>query len=231
MNCEIEFLAVGDASKAGDAIVIRYGDVSAYELMIVDAGNLDSGRDLVNHIRKEFGASSIISHVVLTHCDADHASGLREVLAELNVRNLWLHIPWLCAEAARPYFAEKNWSDNQVASAIRKEYGLIDEIVKLALNKKINIFQPFAGLKVGPFLVVSPYQRAYEVLLPQFNRTPDPDQAAIEALGWWIGKPPSFFFKLFEKAAATVQRWVTETWEGEILKDGGVTSATNESSV
>ena len=26
MKCEIEFLPVGDASKAGDAIVIRYGE-------------------------------------------------------------------------------------------------------------------------------------------------------------------------------------------------------------
>lgn len=26
MNCEIEFLPVGSGSKAGDAIVVRYGD-------------------------------------------------------------------------------------------------------------------------------------------------------------------------------------------------------------
>lgn len=44
MNCEIEFLPVGDASKAGDAIVVRYGDASAYELMVVDGGSLDSGK-------------------------------------------------------------------------------------------------------------------------------------------------------------------------------------------
>ena len=29
MNCEIEFLPVGDGCKPGDAIVVRYGDVNA----------------------------------------------------------------------------------------------------------------------------------------------------------------------------------------------------------
>jgi beta-lactamase superfamily II metal-dependent hydrolase len=97
MNCEIEFLPVGDASKAGDAIVVRYGTVNSYELMIVDGGNLDSSKLLVEHVRQEFGYNKLISHVVLTHSDADHASGLREVLRELPVANLWLHIPWFLA--------------------------------------------------------------------------------------------------------------------------------------
>src|SRR5690348_10353453 len=104
MNCEIEFLPVGDGSKPGDAIVIRYGDASSYELMVVDGGNLDSGKLLVEHVRKQFGKDTAISHVVLTHSDADHASGLREVLRELPVKNLWLHIPWLLAEEARHLF-------------------------------------------------------------------------------------------------------------------------------
>lgn len=66
MDCEIEFLPVGDASKAGDAIVLRYGDVNSYELMIVDGGNVDSGKMLVEHVRKNFGNNAIISHVVLS---------------------------------------------------------------------------------------------------------------------------------------------------------------------
>lgn len=43
MKCEIEFLAVGDASKAGDAIVVRYGETDNYELMVVDGGTADTG--------------------------------------------------------------------------------------------------------------------------------------------------------------------------------------------
>lgn len=233
MNCEIEFLPVGDATKAGDAIVVRYGEVNSYELMVVDGGNLDSGKLLVEHVHEQFGKQAIISHVVLTHADADHASGLREVLSELSVGNLWLHIPWMSSAAARPYFANKNWTNDGLAAAIFKEYDLITDIVKLALEKKITIQQPFAGMAIGPLRVLSPNQKVYELLLPQFERTPDPDQAAIEATGFWIGKAPESnpFSQLFEKAVAKVQKWVKETWENERLKDAGVTSASNESSV
>lgn len=232
MNCEIEFLPVGDASKPGDAIVVRYGEANAYELMVVDGGNIDSGKALVEHVRNEFGKNSVISHVVLTHSDADHASGLREILSELNVKNLWLHMPWLSAAAARPYFADKNRTDVAFTAAIFNEYDLIREIVELAREKRtIIIQQPFAGTTIGPFRVLSPIQKFYELVLPQFDRTPDPDQAAIEAAGFWIGKSPSFLAKVFEKAISKVQTWVKETWDKERLKDGGVTSASNESSV
>lgn len=233
MNCEIEFLPVGDASKAGDAIVIRYGSVNGYELMIVDGGNSDSGTLLVEHIRNHFGNNAVISHVVLTHSDADHASGLREVLSELNVINFWLHVPWVLALGARPYFSNKNWTDNSLKSAILKEYDVISELVQIAVTKKIQICFPFAGSNIGPFNILSPSKHFYELLLPQFDRTPAPDQSAIEAANCWIGKPlvPSSWTQILEKAFAKVQKWIREDWYNERLKDGGVTSASNESSV
>src|SRR5437588_7888295 len=76
MNCEIEFLPVGDGCKPGDAVVIRYGDVQAYELMVIDGGNLDSGKEIVSHVRNAFGKDAVIAHAVVTHPDADHATGL-----------------------------------------------------------------------------------------------------------------------------------------------------------
>ena len=42
MKCEIEFLPVGDKSKAGDAIVIRYGDLNSYNLMLIDGGHAET---------------------------------------------------------------------------------------------------------------------------------------------------------------------------------------------
>jgi glyoxylase-like metal-dependent hydrolase (beta-lactamase superfamily II) len=206
MNCEIEFLPVGDASRPGDAIVLRYGDASSYELMIIDGGNLDSGRALVAHVRKHFGDDAVISHVVLTHADADHASGLRVVLAELPVLNLWMHVPWDFAAAALPYFANKNWTVGGLQEAIRKEYDVLLELVQLAAGgRQITLQAPFAGATIGPFRVLSPHQDVYTVLLPQFDRTPDPDQKAIGATGWWIGKQPGVIARILEMAKAKAQ--------------------------
>ena len=68
-------------------------------------------------------------------------------------------------------------------------------------------------------------------LLPQFDKTPEPDQGSIEAASMWLGKQPSALARLFEATFAKVQQWVPETWSSERLKDGGVTSASNETSV
>lgn len=232
MKCEIEFLPVGNASKPGDAIIVRYGSPEANELMVIDGGNLETGEMLVNHLRKYFGQYVSLAHVLLTHSDGDHASGLRTLLSEIPVSNLWLHLPWTHAGASKPYFANKTWTEIGLAAAIKKEYDIISDILSIATNKGIPIREPFVGQKIGPFYVLSPYQEMYELLLPQFDRTPEPDQAAIEAKNWWIGaKHASIFSSLLEKAVAKVQTWVSESWDHELLKDGGITSASNESSV
>jgi beta-lactamase superfamily II metal-dependent hydrolase len=231
VNCEIEFLPVGEASKAGDAIVIRFGDSSAYELMVVDGGTVESGKALVEHVRSQFGAGAVISHAVLTHPDGDHASGLREVLQGLPVRNLWLHVPWIHAAEALPYFAHKGWTEKSLSAAIRKEYSLVEELLAIAAQRRMNVFEPFSNDVIGPFRVLSPHRNVYPALLAQFDRTPEVDEVAVRQTGAWIGKEPNAFARLLEKVAAKVQKWVGESWAVERLKDGGVTSATNESSV
>jgi hypothetical protein len=78
--------------------------------------------------------------------------------------------------------------------------------------------------------VLSPSRYVYRHLLPQFDKTPDPDQEAIEAASMWLGKQ-SALGKLIEAVIAKAQKWVPESWNNERLEDGGVTSASNETSV
>lgn len=232
MNCEIEFLPVGEASKAGDAIVVRYGEVDNFKLMVVDGGTEDTGEKLVAHLRKQFGSDVTLEHVVLTHSDADHASGLREVLREIPVANMWLHIPWLLSAEAIHLFENGNWTEIGLSKAIKDEYSIVAEVVDLAVAARCNIYFPFQGSAIGPFTVLSPSKATYLHLLPQFSKTPEPDQEAIKAVNMWIGKGTSnIFLKILEKAATKIQKWVPESWSSERLKDGGVTSASNESSV
>jgi beta-lactamase superfamily II metal-dependent hydrolase len=232
MACEIEFLPVGDGTRAGDAIVIRYGEPDDYKLMVVDGGTTEAGENLVAHLRKHFGKDVTLEHVVLTHSDSDHASGLREVLREIPVSNFWLHVPWLLSDEAIHLFKNKNWTKEGLAAAIKKEYDIVAELLELATEAKCECYYPFQGSSIGPFVVLSPSRATYTYLLPQFDKTPDPDQAALEQANMWIGKPPSGLLAiLMEKAAKKIDKWITESWEVERLKDGGVTSASNESSV
>lgn len=233
MLCEIEFLAVGERSRAGDAIVIRYGETNNYQLMVVDGGTAETGEKLVEHLKTQFGKDVRLEHVVLTHSDADHASGLRDVLREIPVANVWLHIPWFLSEEAIHLFKNKNWTKDTLAAAIKKEYDIVAEIVDLAFGATgTRVFYPFQGSLIGPFTVLSPGKATYLHLLPQFDKTPEPDQALLEAAKIWIGKAPGGILKaIYLKVAATVSNWVLETWSHERLKDGGETSASNESSV
>jgi beta-lactamase superfamily II metal-dependent hydrolase len=230
MHGEIEFLAVGSGAKPGDAIIVRYGDQTTYKLMLVDGGTSETGDKIVAHLKKHFGPTAALEHVLLTHSDADHASGLRAVLREIPVSNLWLHVPWLLSAEAIHLFKDKRWTPEGLSAAIKKEYDIVSEIFDLASSKHIAMFYPFQGYDIGPFRILSPNKYAYLHLLPQFDKTPDADQAAIEAVSMWLGKA-SLMQRLVELAKAKAENWTKETWDNERLKDGGATSASNESSV
>lgn len=233
MKCEIEFIAVGEGCRAGDAIVVRYGEEGDYSLMLVDGGTAETGKDLVTHLRSQFGERIRLEHVVLTHSDADHASGIRAVLEEIPVSHVWLHIPWLLSADAVHLFKDKNWTKEKLSAAIKKEYDIVAEIVDLAVSSGAKLHYPFAGEAIGPFTVLSPARHTYAHLLPQFEKTPEPDQHLLEAAGLWIGKaaPKSLLSQILSEAAAKVSNWLPETWAFERLRDGGQTSASNESSV
>ncbi len=228
MNCEIEFLAVGEGSKPGDAIVVRYGTEQDFRLMLVDGGHAETGDRIVAHLKKHFGPRPVLEHVLLTHPDLDHASGLRNVFKEVTVKNLWMHVPWIEAQPA--LFADKRWTADGLRQRIENEYDVLAEIFDLADQAGCSIYQPFAGHDIGPFRILSPSHLHYRLLVPQFDRTPAADEEVIRAAGLWIGKG-SLIAKAFDAARSAVQRWTTETWERERLRDGGVTSPNNESSV
>src|SRR5687768_2696766 len=94
MDYEIEFFPVGDASRAGDAITVRYFDGTEFRVIVVDGGTDASGQAVVDHIRRYYGPNTVVDEVISTHPDTDHSCGLRTVLQQLPVRRLWVHGLW-----------------------------------------------------------------------------------------------------------------------------------------
>lgn len=102
MNYEVDFLPVGDGS--GDAIVIRYGDdTEGYYLHVIDGGRTETAETIINHINK-FYPGYHINHMVLSHADDDHATGLVGVMEQIDVKNLWMNRPWLYAAEILHHF-------------------------------------------------------------------------------------------------------------------------------
>lgn len=231
MDYEIEFHPVGDGTKAGDAILIRYVENGAFRVMVIDGGTTACGKALVEHITNVYGPATVIAHAVSTHPDSDHASGLREVLKAFPVETLWIHGIWHHAAEMQPYF-EQGQTQADIQNSIEAAYPIVSELIAIASEKGADIFEPFAGAQIGPFTVLSPSRYAYIRLVPQFRRTPDANREALEAENFWLGTPKDhgLLARIFEKAASAVSRWINERWDVELLRENPCTAAENESS-
>ena len=217
MSYEIDFLPVGEGS--GDAIVIRYGDDAAgYYLHVVDGGRTDTGDTIVNHISK-FYPGRPINHMVLSHADDDHATGLVSVLERMQVDNLWMNRPWLYAAEILHHF-HGNFTLQGLIDNIKERHRYLVELETLAIRKGTKIHEVFQGSTIGAFTVLAPARERYVNSIPDFGKTPDRytnEAAGAQRLG------------LLRSLIAGVKKWLEESWDVETLAENTVTSASNES--
>jgi beta-lactamase superfamily II metal-dependent hydrolase len=222
MGYEIDFLPVGDESKGGDAIALRYGNLHGSRLeqtvVVIDGGYTDDGEALVQHIR-EYYRTDKVDIVISTHSDQDHITGLEVVLEEMDVSNLLMHLPWqhsaMLTEARKSAFKSTALSDK-----IEKSFQAASDLQTIAQRKGVPIVEPFAGMQTGDgaLRILGPSKAYYEELLTK-----------VEAAG-----PQSSVITLSEqlrKLLKAAARLVPETLWLETLRDDGETSPTNNSSV
>lgn len=218
---EIDFIPVGEGKKNGDAIAMRITKNGKTEIYVIDGGTQASGKALVQHIRKYYGAKRV-DYLISTHPDMDHISGLKVVLEELEVGELWMHKPW---EHASEIIDDIQDEDGRVTldsliKRIKESARLATEVEEMAKKKqqkkKIKICEPFQGAKIGCFRVLSPSKEWYIELLRNFD-----------------GVSPSKATPVLENQtyASSTDDTAYENWNIETLKEDGETSARNESSV
>lgn len=225
MPYEIDFHAVGNGARSGDAITLRYWDANtqAFRVMVIDGGYAETGEGLVDHIKFKYGTTHV-DYVVSTHPDNDHINGLIPILENLTVGELWLHIPFLHAEYMMQFFSNRRWTIDGLRARLRHEYPAITRLVTLAQAQRTSIDGPFQGQRIGPFTVLSPSRDFYEGLLPQFRDTPQEDRDFLAMLGHLITG-------VGRRVARQIVRIIPEDAYWETLREGGTTAAENESSV
>lgn len=172
MGIEIEFLPVGENTKDGDAIVVRYGEEGNYTIIVIDGGHSGSGSQIVEHI-KEYYQTNYVDYVINTHPDLDHVSGLITVLKDLEVGELWMHLPWEHSAKIKDFFQDGRITDNSLKERIKKSLKKAHQLYELACEKDIPIKEPFEGERIGDFIVLSPFDDWYvNYLLPKFPNLP-----------------------------------------------------------
>jgi len=153
---EIDFFAVGDGERSGDAIALRYAIPGRTEPIVgvIDAGFLSNGEELVEHIPKYYGTDSV-DFVLSTHPDEDHINGMGEVVRQLDVRCLLIHRP-----------GQHGYSSNSGSKPA-------EELVKLAKAKGASVVEPFAGVSGygDSFVIAGPTKDFYEAMLAEQTTT------------------------------------------------------------
>ena len=211
---EIDFIPVGEGEKNGDAIAMRITENGETEIYVIDGGTKASGEALVQHIRHYYGANRV-DYLISTHPDMDHISGLKVVLEELEVGELWMHKPWEHPPRIIKDILDGRVTERSLGERIKKSVRLAAEVAKLATEKGIQIREPFQGEQIGCFLVLSPSKEWYIELLKDFDKMPPSKATSV----------------LENQIYASSIETADEDWNTETLKEDGETSARNESSV
>lgn len=181
-SLEIDFLPVGEESRSGDAIAIRFGHYkdskwNNQKVFVIDGGNSESGSALVSHIKNVYKTNKV-DRIFLTHPDADHASGLRNVIEELQVEKIWMHRPWKYWNDLKDSIVDGRITKNSFSERMREAYQFAHDIEQLAIQKKIEIHQPKQGTyyhidNEKIITVLGPSKNLYLNLIQCSGKTPD----------------------------------------------------------
>ncbi len=211
MGYEIDFLAVGEESQSGDAIVMRFGNLfggrDEQQVVVIDGGFTDTGDDIVEHINQFYGTNRV-DLVISSHPDLDHTAGLVTVLEDMEVAEFWIHKPWDHVEEISHLFTDGRVTDNSIRERLRNALNKARELVELAESKNIPIVEPFHGISnsTQQLSVLGPSRDYYQQLLPLFLEP----EVRIDAQGGIVQRA----IRAVEELVTTVaERWDFETLE------------------
>lgn len=183
-SLEIDFFPVGENSKSGDAITLRFGKVENDKwinqtIFVIDGGNSDSGDAIVKHIKEVYN-SNFVDRVILTHPDGDHASGLRNVIEGLEIGKIWMHCPWNHWNDLKSSIVDGRITKKSYKKRVQEAYQYAYDIEQLAKQKKIDIFKPNQGSFYHKgddkyLTVLGPDEELYLRMIQNSEKTPEMD--------------------------------------------------------
>ena len=168
---EIDFLNI-ESEKSGDAIPFRYSIDGVTRVHVTDGGFQDTGDKIIEHIKNYYDDPSTIDAVIVSHSDGDHTGGLRKVLEDCDVSELWMLRPWLYADELIDRFTRFKNVENLIRR-LKEIYPNIAKLEEIAEEEDIPICEPFQGAKIGEFIVLAPTKERYLDLVVESDKTPE----------------------------------------------------------
>ncbi len=234
MGYEIDYLPVGQKAddKSGDAIAMRFWDTTPDQsyVITIDGGTRESGEAVVEHV-KEYYKTTTVDLAILTHPDSDHASGIRDILEQLDVRTLLSFVPWEHANEILPIvqIADSRASAASIEKRLKDAFPATVEAIDIARENEVTVVEPFAHngafklTETTQVFLLGPTRTAYlNTWLPNYDCLPVQPTRRAGLLTSLV------------KGVKYAMKWVAETWDTELLTDPGdddVTSENNSSAV
>ena len=220
MGFEINFIGIPEETKDADAIALRWEKPDGTQIIgVYDGGNQKYGEALGSFLDDYFLSSKKrnIDFVVCSHPHIDHTAGLKYILENYRVNELYMNRPWLYIENLFPYVDDEKITKNSLEDRLKEQYSYIATLEDIALRKGIPIIETFEGTTISDVMIVlSPSKSFYLDLLVESSKTP--------LTGDSIEQKHSLFS---EKSTETI----VESWTCEQLREDVFTSSENEMSI
>ena len=218
---EIDFLQV-ESNKSGDAITIRYQLNGQTTIHVVDGGFQDTGDSIISHISQYYDNATYIDRVILTHPDGDHAGGLQKVLRHFSVGELWMIRPWIYSNELIHRFSKYTSVEN-LEKRLKEIYPNVAALEDIAIEKKIKMYEPFQGARIGEFTVLSPTKEFYLDMVVESEKTPESVKSEEKSASFSLSTAT-------EKFAKRILTFIRSLW-GEERFSTEETSSENEMSI
>lgn len=226
MGYEIDFIGVKNqqSKKDADAIVIRWKENDNYKIAIFDGGFQPHGEKMVEHLNQYYFSDmsdKIIDYVFVSHPDQDHASGLKEILNNFNIKALYMNRPWLYVNELYDKRDDLRITEKSLSERLKKKYSYISDLEEIADKIDIPIYEAFQGCSIDDkFIILSPTKDFYLDLICESCKTPLINENA---------EKPWMFTDTIRNIPKYIRNLI-ESWTIEKLKEDVMTTPENEMS-
>lgn len=183
MALEIDLLAVGNCTKSGDAILIRYGDLDRgginQTVILIDGGYPNTAEKIKGFLDRYYNCKNsegkfVIDLMILSHPDLDHVGGLVELSKDLEVKieRILMQKPWSVVNINdfRDGRITQNSLKNRLKESFKKAYELYENIPPL---KHRSAYPHDLSLKDALIRILGPSKEFYRRMLLSCPKTPD----------------------------------------------------------
>lgn len=176
---EVDFLPIGEKSKGGDAILVRFGNLKLakpeQKIVVIDGGYKSDGNKIIDFVQNVY-KSNVIDLVILTHPDKDHVSGLITLFEceDIIIKQLVMHRPWNNDKINVDYFVDRRITDNSLNQRLKRAFSLAYQLEQLANKSNIQITEPRLGSTFldGVIKILGPNAQLYRESLISSSKTP-----------------------------------------------------------